>query len=109
MEQNIRLLIIMARLLGIMIQSVIGNNMSIFMLLLGRCKCNHFIAFLCRDWTIYRSVLQAGAEHGRIAFLRFLLSKPGNNTALHFACYSGHVEAVKMVLAYPGIDLRIRN
>lgn len=110
MKQNTQLLIL--------IQSVIGNNLSIFLLLLGRRKCDNLVEFLCRDWTIYRSVLHAAAEHGHVALLRFLLSKPGldvnarnqgNNTALHFACYYGHVEAVRMLLAYPGIDIRIRN
>jgi hypothetical protein len=103
---------------SILIQSVIGNNLSIFLLLLGRRKCESLVDFLCRDWTIFRSVLQAAAEHGHTALLRFLLSRPGldvnarnqgNNTALHFACYYGHVEAVRMLLAYPGIDIRIRN
>jgi ankyrin repeat protein len=100
------------------IQAVIANNLSIFLLLLARSKFENLSDVLCKDLTIYRSVLQAAAEYGHTALVRFLLSRPGldinaqnqgNNTALHFACYYGHFETVRVLLDYPGIDLSVKN
>jgi ankyrin repeat protein len=103
---------------SILIQATVGNNLSIFLFLLEHSQFEEIVDFLCTDWTIYRSVLQAAAEYGHAALLRFLLGRPGiavssqnqeRNTAAHFACYFGQFEVLQHLLDYPGIDLTLKN
>jgi hypothetical protein len=103
---------------SILIQAVIGNNLSIFLYLLQHLEIRDIVGFLCKDHTIYRSVLQSASEHGHTAMIRFILSRPGLdinarnhnlNTAAHFAAYFGSFEALELLINYQGIDLTLKD